>query len=198
MMTVMLFGLSLGGLAGGLLKKGISRLRGRGRRRRRSAPSRGRALAAGAAGGIAIPRLAGRSRQRPRGSRTRASATSLASRQAGGRMVPAGHRALGGAEDRHGRPLMVSANQATRIQCPPGYVAVMTPSGQQVCMLKGAAKSAGLYKERRKPPISAGDWRKLQVAERVRKKAKKIASKAGFTTTKKGSQRRGGSRRTRT
>ena len=110
-------------------------------------------------------------------------------------MVPEGREALTPMTDKNGRPVLVNALSREVTDCPPGYVAVTAPSGVQVCMLKGAAKAAGLYKERRKPPISAGDWRKLQVAERVRKKAKKIASTAGFTTTKKGSSRKRSSRR---
>lgn len=68
----------------------------------------------------------------------------------------------------------------TRIKCPKGYVAVTDPqSGGRACMLKPLARAYGLWKPRRKPPISASDWRTLQVAERVQKKVARITKRYG-------------------
>lgn len=93
--------------------------------------------------------------------------------------------AVGGAMDRLGRPMMVQAQYASRIQCPPGYVAVTLPDGARVCALKGPARAAGLYKSRRKPPISAGDWRVLQKSDRVLRRVSKIAVTTRRVTAKK-------------
>ena len=96
------------------------------------------------------------------------------------------HEPLTDLMDNVGRALVVEGGLNRVIQCPPGYVAVTigfqrdgTP--RRACMLKGPAQRAGLWKPRRKPPISAGDWRKLKVADRVKKKARKIAETAGGT-----------------
>ena len=95
-----------------------------------------------------------------------------------------------------GRDAIVPVTYATRRTVPPGYVVVEYPknSGNYYGMLKDAARRAKLWKPRRKPPISAGDWRHLQVAERVKTKAKKIGQAAGYSVTAKGSRR--GTRRT--
>ena len=75
-----------------------------------------------------------------------------------------------------------------RATCPPGYVTVTDPaSGAKACVLKEVARKYFGYRPRRRPPISAGDWRKLQVSARVEKKAKEIAQKAGFTCRTRGS-----------
>ena len=97
---------------------------------------------------------------------------------------------VGAGVDRVGRALVVQPSTAVRTVCPTGYVAVTMPDGSRACMLKAVARSAGLWKARRRPPISAGDWRKLQVAERTKKKAKKVAQTAGFTCSTRGTRRR--------
>lgn len=120
-----------------------------------------------------------------------------AGRQTGGlqravqRVLPGGRTGLeltqiGEATDKIGRPMLVVPDVITRVYCPPGYVAVTLPDGQRACALKGPARSLGLWKGERKPPISAGDWHKLQVSQRVRARAKKIAQTAGFKTTTRG------------
>lgn len=81
------------------------------------------------------------------------------------------------------RPTIVQPSLTTRHLAPPGYV-IVDYNGQKVGMLKEVARKAGLWKPQRKPPISAGDWRKLQVADRVRNKAFNIAKKADLYVTK--------------
>lgn len=90
-----------------------------------------------------------------------------------------------------GRPMVTQVGFRSVAACGKGYVAVdMDGDGvADACVLKAVARAAGLWKSRRRPPISAGDWHKLQVADRVTKKAKVIAGKAGFTCAKKGSHR---------
>jgi len=66
-----------------------------------------------------------------------------------------------------------------RIKCPPGYVSV-TCNGAKMCMLKPVARSLGLWKARRRPPISASEWRQFKTAERVEKKMIRIAKGAGM------------------
>lgn len=109
----------------------------------------------------------------------------------GQRIIPGGRTgrewmaiaAMGGA-------IAVHPAQVARNSCPPGYVLVNDPtSGAPMCMLKGAARSLGLWRPRRKPPISAGDWTRIKVAKRVTKKAGKIAREAGWKVATKGSGR---------
>lgn len=92
--------------------------------------------------------------------------------------------------DKVGRPLVTEVGFRQTAACPNGYVAVdMNGDGvADACVLRAVAVSAGLWRAKRKPPISAGDWRKLQVAERVKAKAKAIAGKAGFVCRGKGSR----------
>lgn len=60
-------------------------------------------------------------------------------------------------------------------------VVVTDPSsGRKLAINKKVAKALDLWKPRRKPPISAGDWNKLKTVARVEKKAKRIAKTAGF------------------
>lgn len=102
----------------------------------------------------------------------------------GGAMMTQG-APVGGATDRLGRPMMVEAQYTTKIKCPPGYVAVTLPTGARVCALKGPARAAGLYRGRRKPPISAGDWRTLQKSDRAIRKVSRIAKMTQRVAKKK-------------
>lgn len=68
---------------------------------------------------------------------------------------------------------------------PKGWVVVDMPDGTKKAVLKSVAKKLGLWKKRKKPPISASDWNKLKRADAVKKKAKRIGKKAGFKVTKK-------------
>lgn len=77
--------------------------------------------------------------------------------------------------------IVTSVRTETVSRAPKGYVTVKDPvTGQKVAVLKEVARAEGLWKPRKKPPISAGDWNKLKTAKRVHKKAEKIAKEAGF------------------
>lgn len=97
---------------------------------------------------------------------------------------------IGTAQDKIGRPMLLEPDEITRTWCPPGYVAVTLPDGSKACALKKPAMSLGLWKPERKPPITAGDWHRLQVAARVKERAKKISQTAGWKVTSRGSGRR--------
>lgn len=76
-------------------------------------------------------------------------------------------------------------------RCPKGYVLVTDPrSGAKTCILKCVARQMGVWKARPKPPISAADARHLRIAETTKRKAKRIASRAGFTCITKGRGRK--------
>lgn len=81
--------------------------------------------------------------------------------------------------------IVMEPGQKVIADAPPGYVIVNMPDGSKKAVLKSVARKLGLWKPRRKPPISASDWHKLKVADRVRNKAKKIAQTADFKVTKK-------------
>lgn len=63
-------------------------------------------------------------------------------------------------------------------RAPRGYVVVKDPQGRRYCMAKPVARSVGLWRASRKPPISAGDWHRYQTARTVEKKLVKIARHA--------------------
>lgn len=86
--------------------------------------------------------------------------------------------------DKFGRPFLMSAGYETRIRCPSGYVAVTLPNGARACALKGPARSAGLWKPRPKPLLSAADGRVMRKAERLQKKVKRIAKVSGVNITR--------------
>ena len=68
------------------------------------------------------------------------------------------------------------------LRCPPGAVL----GKDNLCYRKGSIPAQfRKWKPARKPPISAKDWRALQVSNRVRDKSKKIAGAAGFTCKKR-------------
>ena len=79
--------------------------------------------------------------------------------------------------------VMMQPEYEQRMKCAPGYVAVRCrgAGGEiiEACMLKGVARVMGLWKPRRKPPISASDYRALGKAERTVKKLTNIAKRAG-------------------
>jgi len=87
-------------------------------------------------------------------------------------------------------PEAVVAPQVALVnRAPAGYV-IVECNGVKVAMLKEVAMKMGKFKRRPKPPISASDWKSLRKAETVKKKAKRIASVAGFSCATKGSRRR--------
>jgi len=86
---------------------------------------------------------------------------------------------------------VVAPQQKVCNRCPRGYVLITDPVTRgQACILKCVAVQLKLWKARRKPPMSAADWRTMQVASRVEKKVKRMASMAGFVCATKGSRRR--------
>lgn len=81
-------------------------------------------------------------------------------------------------------PLTVAGEVVPRMRCPRGYVSVEY-MGAKVCMLKGCAKDLGLWKPRRKPPISVKDWRCYTRANAVQKKLERIGKTAGMVRGKR-------------
>jgi hypothetical protein len=63
-------------------------------------------------------------------------------------------------------------------RAPKGYVVVRDPQGRPFAVSKVIARQFGLWKPKRKPPISVGDWQAFKKAERVEKKLKRIAGPA--------------------
>lgn len=59
-------------------------------------------------------------------------------------------------------------------RAPKGYVVVRDPSGKPYAVLKSVARSFGLWKPARKPPISATDWKNFKRNQAIEKKLKKI------------------------
>jgi len=61
---------------------------------------------------------------------------------------------------------------------PKGYVTVRDAAGRPYPLLKTIAQKMGLWKPKRKPPISVRDWSAYRRAGAVEKKLRKIAAKA--------------------
>lgn len=75
--------------------------------------------------------------------------------------------------------------ELTAIAKPPaGYVTVIY-NGERMFMLKGCARDLGLWKARRKPPISASDWRTLAKASMTAKKVDRLCKMSDKITGKK-------------
>lgn len=81
--------------------------------------------------------------------------------------------------------IVMEPGQKVIADAPPGFVIVDMPDGSKKAVLKEVARKLGLWKARAKPPISASDWKKLKAADRVKKKAKKIAQTADWKCVKK-------------
>jgi len=81
-------------------------------------------------------------------------------------------------------PTTVAAQYEQRVKCPDGYVSVGCGDAR-VCMLKPVARVLGKWKSRRKPPISAADWRRYKTASRVEQKLLGIAKDAGIRSPSK-------------
>lgn len=84
----------------------------------------------------------------------------------------------------------------TYYRAPKGYVIIRDASGRPFAVNKQMARSFGLWRPAKKPPISVGDWQKFKAAERVEKKLRKIAGPAlrkrgGTTRTVSTSKRKG-------
>lgn len=67
-------------------------------------------------------------------------------------------------------------------RAPKGYVTVTHPqTGQKAFVLKSIAKGAGLYKERKKAPISGKEWAMMQKAKRLENKLVNMTKKTCAT-----------------
>lgn len=95
-----------------------------------------------------------------------------------------------------GCQIQLPVQVVSRAYCPPGYVVVQPPGQGKQCMLKAVARSCGLWKPARKPPIKASDWRCLMRADatvkkldRVAKIANRVSGKAPLTRTRRKSSR---------
>lgn len=63
-------------------------------------------------------------------------------------------------------------------RAPRGYVIVRDANGRPFAVNKQIARSFGLVRPKKKPPISVGDWSAFQKARKVEKKLRKIAGPA--------------------
>lgn len=82
--------------------------------------------------------------------------------------------------NKYGQPIAVGATAVERYAVPSGYVLVRDArvnGGNAFGMLKGAARSLGLWHPKPKPLISGYDTRAIQRAHRVKKKVAKIAKR---------------------
>lgn len=88
----------------------------------------------------------------------------------------------------NGLPPMLSLDQGrVYYRAPKGYVTVEW-QGKKFFMLKVNAKTAGLWRPNKKPPISVTDWSNLKGANRTVKKLKRVnkmaQNVANFKTTR--------------
>jgi hypothetical protein len=105
---------------------------------------------------------------------------------------PAANAAMGCA-------ITAPVTQVSRFRAPRGYVVVYPDdphgrTGTPVAMLKGVAKTCGLWKQPAKPPIKASDWRCLRRANTVVNKLDRIAKLANNVTGKADLRRTRGKR----
>lgn len=66
----------------------------------------------------------------------------------------------------------------TAVRAPKGYVVIRDMQGRPFGVNKQIAKSFGLWKPKKKPPISVRDWEALKRADRTVKKLKKVVKKS--------------------
>lgn len=66
----------------------------------------------------------------------------------------------------------------TYYRAPRGYVVLRDAQGRPFAVNKMIAKQFGLWRPKKKPPISVSDWQCYKKAERVEKKLRKIAGPA--------------------
>lgn len=88
--------------------------------------------------------------------------------------------------DKIGRPIAVHPDVTQRWKAPRGYVMVRGPNDEPIAMLKGVARSLGLWKPRPKPPVSGWDLRAITRASGAKKRVKSLAGKVGLATKAKG------------
>lgn len=63
-------------------------------------------------------------------------------------------------------------------RAPRGYVVIRDAQGRPFAVNKQMARAFGLWRPKKKPPISVSDWQAFQKAQRVEKKLRKIAGPA--------------------
>lgn len=63
-------------------------------------------------------------------------------------------------------------------RAPRGYVVVRDASGRPFAVNKTIARQFGIWKPKKKPPISVSDWQAFKKAQRVEKKLRKVAGPA--------------------
>jgi hypothetical protein len=99
---------------------------------------------------------------------------------------------VGGGVPKGSLPITAAPLQKMINTAMPGYTLVrrQRPGGGEVVFQINTAWARDngfkLPRKQAKPPISAGDWKKLKAAERAKAKAKRVASAAGFTCSPKG------------
>ena len=92
-----------------------------------------------------------------------------------------------------GGALVTQPITQTVMRAPPGYVLVTRSINgvpTKFAVQKDYAKRLGLVKPRRKPPISAADWRRFKAAGRVQRKLENIACRELNMVKKKAPRRR--------
>jgi hypothetical protein len=99
-----------------------------------------------------------------------------------GSTLPPG-MALSPASNKLGMPMVIEAGTEQRLKCPSGYVAITLPTGARACALRGPAIAAGLWRPRKKPPISAKDYAAMRSIKRVTGKVKTLAKNVGISCT---------------
>lgn len=82
----------------------------------------------------------------------------------------------------------------TYYRAPKGYVVLRDEQGRPFAVNKAIARQFGLWRPKRKPPISVSDWQAFKKAQRVEKKLRKVAGPAlrkyGRRTSTKTTSRR--------
>lgn len=91
----------------------------------------------------------------------------------------------GAERDKMGRPIAVYPDRGERYVVPSGYVLVNV-NGEALAMLKGVARSMGLWKPRPKPPVSGWDLRAINRAAGAKRRVKALAGKVGLKATTRG------------
>lgn len=107
-------------------------------------------------------------------------------------IAPGGGSSSGGSSGVPALPGMTAINPVepvtftTKVErAPSGYVTVEY-QGQKVYMLKVLARKYGLWKPRKKPPISVSEWESAKNWQKAQRRVKKVAGEVGLTTHEKG------------
>lgn len=81
--------------------------------------------------------------------------------------------------------LVMPAQTKVIADAPPGFVVVTAPDGRKFAVRKEFARKTGLWKPRKKPPISVSEAEAIKKADRAKRKVKKLAQKSDFKCVKK-------------